>query len=134
FLETLPCVTRVIYCGLPSHPSYKQAKKYFNGNGSGVINFHLPVQYGQSEQLMRDTSPFVPTTSFGEAHCLVLHPKQGFSRIFKREIKHPEECKVPNVAGYWYRFACGLQPAEEVIQGFVEWFSRFPFMTKEVAK
>jgi cystathionine beta-lyase/cystathionine gamma-synthase len=53
FLEKVPCVSRVLYAGLPSHPTHQQAKKLLSSKGSGVVYFHLPVNSSSGHHARR---------------------------------------------------------------------------------
>lgn len=131
FISTLPPVTRVHYCGSPSHPHFHLSQKYFyNGFCSGVLSFHLPLKSEEEVELvMRSTAPFVPAPSFGESQTLVMWPRKGSSRNFEGDA----ERGVPEVDGYWFRFSLGLAPSEEIKRDFFRWMTRLPFLTKSLA-
>jgi cystathionine beta-lyase/cystathionine gamma-synthase len=131
FIQTLPPVTRVHYCGSPSHPHFHLSQKYFyNGYCGGVLSFHLPLQSEEEVELvMRSAAPFIPAPSFGESQTLVMWPRKGNARNFPGD----EERGVPDIEGYWFRLSLGLAPTEELKRDFFRWMSRLPFLTKSLA-
>lgn len=131
FIATLPPVTRVHYCGSPTHPHFELSQKYFyNGFCSGVLSFHLPLKSdAEVELVMRSASPFVPAPSFGESQTLVMWPRKGSSRNFEGDA----ERGVPEIDGYWFRFSLGLAPSEEIKRDFFRWMTRLPFLTRPLA-
>lgn len=131
FIQSLPPVTRVHYCGSPSHPHFHLSQKYFhNGFCSGALSFHLPLKSDEEVELvMRSAAPFVPAPSFGESQTLVMWPKKGSSRNFDGDA----EKGVPDVQGYWFRFSLGLAPSEELKRDFFRWMTRLPFLTRALA-
>ena len=141
FLETVPCLTRVVFPGLASHPCHARAIKYFGEKNSGaVLRFQLPLYGPTVDQMLTDPHPFMHAVSLGESHTL-LYPVPGESRLFPEDagtIDHPApivmfllrtcrvvrvvrctEREVPDFVGYWFRVAIGLETAEDIISGFL---------------
>jgi len=131
FIASLPPVTRVHYCGSPSHPHFQLAQRYFhNGYCGGVLSFHLPLESDeQVELVMRSAAPFVPAPSFGEAQTLVMWPRKGSARNFPGD----EEKGVPDTNGYWFRLSLGLAPSDELKRDFFRWMAKLPFLTRSIA-
>ncbi|MFF8593337.1 PLP-dependent transferase [Streptomyces sp. NPDC015220] len=70
YLEGHPCVDRVYYNGLESHPHFKMAQQYLNGYG-GVITFELDLSEERTaEAVDRLKVPFM-ASNFGAPHTLV---------------------------------------------------------------
>jgi cystathionine beta-lyase/cystathionine gamma-synthase len=144
FIATLPPVTRVHYCGSPSHPHFHLAQKYFyNGYCGGVLAFHLPLESEeQVELVMRSAHPFVPAPSFGEAQTLVMWPRKGSSKNFPEDNFQNEgsassssssRSSIPDTQGYWFRLSLGLAPSDELKRDFFRWMARLPFLTQSIA-
>ena len=110
FLEKLKCVTRVLYVGIESHPSYETGKQQFKG-GSGIIYFHLPVNENIANEIHR--FPFktiIAATSYGEAHTLLRVPAEGYSNQY--ELEPDIHTAIP---GHWFRLAIGLEDQNVII-------------------
>jgi cystathionine beta-lyase/cystathionine gamma-synthase len=131
FISTLPPVTRVHYCGSPTHPHFQLSQKYFNnGYCAGVLSFHLPLK-NEEEVLafMKTAGPFVAAPSFGEANTLVMWPRKGSSRNFPED----EATGVPDIDGYWFRLSLGLAPSEEIKRDFFRWLTKQSSLIKHLA-
>ncbi|ELR21223.1 Cys/Met metabolism PLP-dependent enzyme superfamily protein, partial [Acanthamoeba castellanii str. Neff] len=90
FLETVPCLSRVVFPGLASHPCHTRAVKYFGEKNSGaVLRFHICLYGPTVDQMLTDPHPF-------------MHARE-----------------VPDYVGYWFRVAIGLETAEDIISGFL---------------
>lgn len=120
FLETVPCLSRVVFPGLASHPCHTRAVKYFGEKNSGaVLRFHICLYGPTVDQMLTDPHPFMHAVSLGESHTL-LYPVPGESRLFPEDA----EREVPDYVGYWFRVAIGLETAEDIISGFLHLFAR----------
>jgi|GEM_PF-732285 len=117
-LERVPCVTRVLYLGLPSHPTYKRAKKLLGEGRCGVIYFHLPLDKESAKSLISQVPPILNATSYGSAHALLNIPKPGSS------TQYDDSCET-GIKGHWFRLAIGLQPPEEIIRALLIGFARY---------
>lgn len=130
FIQALPPVTRVHHCGHPSHPHFELANKYFHGYCGGILTFHLPLTSDEeAEFVLKNSAPFVPAPSFGEAHSLVMWPNKGSSRNFPED----EAKGVPAIDGYWFRFSLGFAHNEEIKRDFFRWMTRIPSLTTALA-
>lgn len=106
----MPCISRVLYCGLPSHPSHKRAKKLFGDKFSGIIRFHIPGNSIIVGKLQQD-SGLVTAVSLGESHTLLPPPHQGHVAVFPGDDKN-----YPVMGGFWFRIAIGLESANDIKQ------------------
>jgi hypothetical protein len=85
FLETVPCLSRVVFPGLASHPCHTRAVKYFGEKNSGaVLRFHMCLYGPTVDQMLTDPHPFMHAVSLGESHTL-LYPVPGESRLFPED-------------------------------------------------
>jgi cystathionine beta-lyase/cystathionine gamma-synthase len=70
-----PCVNKVRYPGLPSHPTYAEAVSLFQGKGFGaMVNFELSGDLQQCEAFIRFLQgrvSFVPT--LGDPDSILIH-------------------------------------------------------------
>jgi cystathionine beta-lyase/cystathionine gamma-synthase len=103
FLDGHDKVSRVLYPGLPTHPTFRQASTLFGGKGSGaMITFDL--KGGRSScaafvDSIRDRVAYIPT--LGDPNSILLH----ISTVFGRD-KYPSEGMI--------RFSVGCEPYEQL--------------------
>jgi O-acetylhomoserine/O-acetylserine sulfhydrylase len=73
-LEQHPLVTRVIYPGLPSHPSYKSAAKYLPRGAGGVLSFLLNVKPKRASKLVKQFELVSHLANVGDTRTLIIEP------------------------------------------------------------
>jgi cystathionine gamma-lyase len=73
WLEAHPKVDRVLYPGLPSHPSHELAKRQMSGFG-GMITFFLRGGVEESRRFLSSVRLFTLAESLGGVESLIEHP------------------------------------------------------------
>jgi len=73
FLEQHPKVERVVYPGLPSHPSHEVAKKQMDGFG-GMITMFLKGGLEDARRMLERVRIFALAESLGGVESLIEHP------------------------------------------------------------
>lgn len=106
FLEKHPCVEKVFYPMLPSHPQHETAKKLFRG-GSGLFSFRLKT--GKFQDVIRFTDTlklFKRAVSWGGYESLV----------FPNAVKYFEDENIPDDRLPLVRLHIGLEDAESLME------------------
>jgi len=98
WLETLPCVKKVLYPLLPSHPTYEIAKKCLPLTGPSVLYFLLPCDKKTAIAVMDSSEKILFATSYGKPETL-FDP-------------YPNE----TTEGTWVRLAIGYAVEMEVMK------------------
>ncbi len=87
WLESHRKVARVFYPGLPSHETYKTAKKQMK-NGGGMVSIELKATVAQAKRFMARLQVFSLAESLGGVESLVDHPaSMTHASIPKKERK-----------------------------------------------
>jgi cystathionine gamma-synthase len=73
FLETHPCVKRVYYPGLESHPHYRIAKEQMAGFG-GVVTFDIKGGLAEAKRFLDNLKLCYIAPSLGGVETLITHP------------------------------------------------------------
>lgn len=103
FLEGHDKISRVLYPGLKTHPTFKQASRLFDEKGYGaMITFDLKGGRSSCEAFVdsiRESVAYVPT--LGDPNSILLH----ISTVFGKD-NYPSEGMI--------RFSVGLEPYEQL--------------------
>jgi len=73
FLENHPCVEKVIYPGLPSHPQHKLARRQCSGF-SGMMSFYIRGGLAETNTFLKKLKVFILAESLGGFESLAEHP------------------------------------------------------------
>jgi len=73
WLEQQPGVSRVHYCGLPSHPQHELAKRQQRGFG-GVVSFEVEGGEEAAWRVIDATQMVSITANLGDAKTTITHP------------------------------------------------------------
>ncbi|HEU0225375.1 MAG TPA: PLP-dependent aspartate aminotransferase family protein [Steroidobacteraceae bacterium] len=74
WLERHPCVERVLYPGLPSHPQHALARRQMAAGGSGIVTFFIQGGLAESRRFLERLRLFTLAESLGGVESLVDHP------------------------------------------------------------
>jgi hypothetical protein len=113
-LESLPCVSRVTFPTLKSHPCHEVATRLCPQGSGGLFRFHLPITGKDSsmlKKLIQLSDVLVCAVSFGDAHSLVQPGTMGHNRVFVTDDKGEANTWMD---GTWFRIAIGLQDPLEI--------------------
>jgi cystathionine beta-lyase/cystathionine gamma-synthase len=105
YLENIQFISRVLYPGLQSHPTYNVCIKYIKYMPS-VIWFHIKSDinsYSTLQKLLTDNCPFAYETSFGGDHDkLDTWPIVGHNGWHEIELSLQD-----SIPGVWLRLSIG---------------------------
>lgn len=105
YLETHPKIERVLYPGLPSHPSHEIAKKQMKNGFGGMLS--ILVKGGQTEALKLASSLklFTHATSLGGVESLIEH---------RKTIEGPASATPDNLL----RISVGIEDIRDLLKDF----------------
>ena len=111
FLKNHPKVTWVNYPGLPDHPSYETAKKYFNkGQFGALIGFGVEGGADSGRKVIEAAKLFSHLANLGDAKSLIIHPATTTHSQLTEE-----ELISTGVTPDFIRLSIGLEDAEDII-------------------
>jgi len=109
FLETHPCVERVIHPGLPSHPQHELAKRQCYGH-SGMLSFYIKGGLDESKAFFKNLKIFTLAESLGGYESLAELPA-----LMTHASVSPEERKVLGIGDNLIRVSVGLEDVGDLI-------------------
>ncbi len=74
FLKNNPKVRKVIYPGLPDHPSRIQAEKYLSNGFGGMVGFDIEGGLAAGMDFIESLKLFSHVANVGDAKSLAIHP------------------------------------------------------------
>jgi len=110
FLEQHPAVTWVNYPGLPSHKSYKRAKKYLPKGAGAVLGFGVKGGKEAGRAFIDNLKLFSHVANVGDARSLAIHPATTTHQQLS-----PEEQAASGVTDDYVRLAIGLEAIEDIL-------------------
>ena len=111
FLNEHPKVSWVNYPGLPSHPSYETAKKYFkHGLFGAMLGFGVKGGLEAGKTVIENVEIFSHLANIGDAKSLIIHPATTTHSQLSEE-----EQKTTGVTPDYIRVSVGLETAGDLI-------------------
>lgn len=111
FLNEHPKVSWVNYPGLPSHPSYDTAKKYFkHGLFGAILGFGVKGGLEAGKTVIENVEIFSHLANIGDAKSLIIHPATTTHSQLSEE-----EQKTTGVTPDYIRVSVGLETAGDLI-------------------
>jgi O-acetylhomoserine (thiol)-lyase len=110
FLQNHPAVEWVNYPGLPSHPSYELAKKYFKGGVGSMVTFGIKGGRDAGRRIVDNVSLWSHVANVGDAKSLIIHPASTTHQQLSGE-----DLKQSGVTEELIRLSVGLEAAEDII-------------------
>src|SRR5579864_6716744 len=111
FLEGHPAVSWVSYPGLPSHPQYDLARKYFTHGYGAIVGFGIKGGLEAGKQLIRHIELFSHLANVGDAKSLIIHPASTTHSQLT-----PDEQYETGVTPDFIRLSVGLETVEDLIE------------------
>jgi methionine-gamma-lyase len=109
FLEKDERVSRVNYCGLPSHPDHLTAKKQMRAFG-GMLSFELKGGLEAGIRLMNAIKFCTLAPTLGDVDTLILHPASMSHLNVAREVRLRN-----GITDGLIRLSVGIEHAEDII-------------------
>ncbi len=109
FLEEHPCVKRVYYPGLPSHPHHEIAREQMSGFG-GVVTFDIKGNLASAKRFLDHLKLCYIAPSLGGVETLITHP--AIVSYYDRTRK---ERYALGITDTLIRLAVGVENPEDII-------------------
>jgi O-acetylhomoserine (thiol)-lyase len=111
FLTEHPKVSWVNYPGLPSHPAYQTASKYFrNGLYGAILGFGIRGGREAGRKVVESTKIFSHLASLGDAKSLIIHP----ATTTHSQLTEAEQATT-GVTPDYVRLSVGLETVGDLI-------------------
>lgn len=110
FLEGHPCIKRVYYPFLKSHPHYKIAKEQMSGGG-GVVTFDIKGNINTAKRFMDALKLCYIGPSLGGVETLITHP----ALVTYYDCTRKERYKL-GITDTLFRLALGIENVEDIIE------------------
>jgi len=110
FLSTHQKISRVNYCGLPSHPDHKVAKKQMKNFG-GMLSFELKDGLKAGKKLLRSIRLCKLAVSLGTVDTIIQHPASMSHVGVKKEIR-----ELYGIKDGLIRLSVGIEDADDLIE------------------
>ncbi|MCX5769861.1 MAG: PLP-dependent transferase, partial [Candidatus Hydrogenedentes bacterium] len=110
FLEGHPCVKRVYYPGLESHPHYEIAKAQMAGFG-GVVSFDIKGGLPQAKRFLDGLKLCFIAPSLGGVETLITHP----ALVSYYDLTRKERYAL-GITDTLLRLSVGIEEPEDLIK------------------
>lgn len=111
FLEQHPKVAWVNYPGLPGHPSYELARRYYRNGFGAILTFGIKGGQVQARRFIEALRIFSLLANIGDAKSLVIHPASTTHRQLTIE-----EQLATGVTEDLIRLSVGLETIDDILE------------------
>ena len=87
FLAAHPCVSQVLYPGLPTHPCHALAKKQMQGGFGAMMSFEVRGDYAAAKKVAESTHLFHLAVSLGAVESLIEQPASMSHASYDRQAR-----------------------------------------------
>jgi O-succinylhomoserine sulfhydrylase len=108
WLEQQPCVSRVLYPGLPSHPQFALAK-HQQKSGGGIVAFEVAGGQEAAWRVVDATRMVSITANLGDAKTTITHPATTTHGRLS-----PEQRAAAGISDGLLRIAVGLESVADI--------------------
>jgi cystathionine gamma-synthase len=109
FLENHPCIKRVYYPFLESHPHYSIAKEQMSGGG-GVVTFEIKGNLNTAKRFLDSLKLCFIGASLGGVETLITHPAMVSYYDYSRKQRYEL-----GLIDTLFRLAVGIEDVEDII-------------------
>ncbi|KAB8142699.1 homocysteine synthase [Chloroflexia bacterium SDU3-3] len=110
YLKEHSKVAWVNYPGLPEHPSYELAQKYFPKGQSGILGFGIKGGREAGKKFIENLKLFSHLANIGDAKSLAIHPATTTHSQLT-----PEEQGLTGVTDDYVRLSIGLETIGDIL-------------------
>lgn len=110
FLEQHPDVAWVNYPGLPNHPSYALAQRYFPKGAGAVLGFGIKGGKEAGRKFIDSLKLFSHVANVGDARSLAIHPAST-----THSQLNAQEQAATGVTDDFVRLAIGIEAIEDIL-------------------
>ena len=100
----------VLYPGLPDHPSYALAQKYFPRGQSGLVGFGIKGGRTAGARFIEALKLFSHLVNIGDAKSLAVHPASTTHRQLS-----PEQQQTTGVTDEYVRLSVGIENIDDIL-------------------
>ncbi|MDQ2655520.1 MAG: PLP-dependent transferase, partial [Chloroflexota bacterium] len=112
YLSEHPKVSWVNYPGLPSHPAYERATKYFrNGLYGAILGFGIKGGLEGGRKFIESAKLFSHLANVGDAKSLVIHP----ATTTHSQLTEEQQLTTGTTPDY-IRLSVGLETVSDLIE------------------
>ena len=98
------------YPGLPSHPDYANAKKYFPNGAGAIMGFGIKGGRDAGVKLIESVKLFSHLANIGDAKSLIIHPASTTHQQLT-----PKEQTAAGVTEDFIRLSIGIEDIADII-------------------
>ena len=109
YLESHPCIKKVYYPFLKSHPHYEVAKEQMEGGG-GVVTFDIKGNLNDAKRLLDRLKLCYIGPSLGGVETLITHP----ALVSYYDCSRKERYKL-GITDTLFRLAVGIEDVQDII-------------------
>ncbi|MBI9016740.1 MAG: O-acetylhomoserine aminocarboxypropyltransferase/cysteine synthase [Phycisphaerae bacterium] len=113
FLQAHDKVQWVKYAGLPEHPTYNQAQKYFKGGYGAVLCFGIKGGCAAGQRFIDSVELASHLANVGDVRTLVIHP----ASTTHRQLSEAQQIES-GINPEFIRVSVGLESIEDIIADF----------------
>jgi O-acetylhomoserine (thiol)-lyase len=110
FLTEHPRVTWVNYPGMPTHPTYQTASKYFRGGYGAILGFGIQGGSEAGRRFIDNLSLFSHLANVGDAKSLAIHP----ATTTHSQLTEAEQATT-GVTDDYVRLSVGIESIGDII-------------------
>lgn len=118
YLEAHPCVDKVMYPALPSHPQHEIHKKQTKGM-SGMMSFYLKGTLDETIQFLKNLKVFTLAESLGGFESLAEHP----ALMTHASVPADERAKL-GIGDNLIRLSVGVEDVDDLISDLDQAFKK----------
>ncbi|MCU0491234.1 MAG: O-acetylhomoserine aminocarboxypropyltransferase/cysteine synthase [Chloroflexaceae bacterium] len=119
YLKEHSKVNWVLYPGLPDHPSYTLAQKYFPKGQSGLVGFGIKGGRSAGATFIESLKLFSHLVNIGDAKSLAVHPASTTHRQLT-----PEQQQATGVTDDYVRLSIGIEAIDDIIADLEQAFAK----------
>ncbi len=119
WLEAHPQVNRVLYPGLPSHPSYEHAQKYLKNGFGGVLSFEINGGKEKASAFVDHLKLTSHLANVGDAKTLIIHPAE----TTHQQLTEQEQISAGVRPGL-LRISVGIEHLDDIKADFEQAFEK----------
>jgi methionine-gamma-lyase len=113
WLQSHPCVEKVIYPGLKSHPQHELAASLFNGGFGGMVSFTIPGGMREAQRVINHLKMAYYAVSLGDLDTLVEQP----ATMTHGKIDPAERLRM-GIPDSMIRVSVGVEDIEDILADF----------------
>jgi len=106
-------VSKVIYAGLPNHPSYENVKRYLPRGAGSVLSFSLNIDQKRASRLVENFELVSHLANVGDTRTLIIEPAATTHAQLNREQQ-----LAAGVEPGLFRVSVGLEHIDDIINDF----------------